>query len=137
MLFLHLVSELVIMIVITYNDNDALIENISVTESNPHLAKNLLEDTLESKSNSHDHDENILFPFLKKIKSEHPKNLIGQLNVDSIRNKFESVQEIIQNTFLFVKLKLIPPSQINSFVYLNIVYFERIIMHVVEDYFSM
>ena len=122
---------------ITYNDNDALIENISVTESNPHLAKNLLEDTLESKSNSHDHDENIPFPFLKKIKSEHPKNLIGQLNVDSIRNKFESVQEIIQNTFLFVKLKLIPPSQINSFVYLNIVYFERIIMHVVEDYFSM
>ena len=30
-------------------DNDALIENVSVTKSNSELAKNLLEDTLESK----------------------------------------------------------------------------------------
>ena len=35
-----------------------------------------------------------------KIKSEHPQNLFfGQLNVNSIRNKFDPVQEIIQNTF--------------------------------------
>ena len=55
---------------------------------------------MESKSDNHDNDENIPFPFLKKIKSEHPKNLFfGQLNANSIRNKFESVQEIIQNTF--------------------------------------
>ena len=27
------------------------------------------------------------------------KLFVGQLNVDSIRNKFETVQEIIQNTF--------------------------------------
>ena len=92
MLFLHLVSKFVIMIMITYNDNDALIENISVTESNPQLAKNLLEDTLESKSNNHDHDKNIPFPFLKKINSEHPKNLLGQLNVNSIRNKKNFLQ---------------------------------------------
>ena len=39
--------------------------------------------------------------------------------------------------FLSVRLKLIPPSQINSFVFLNTVYFEGIVMHVVEDYFSM
>ena len=39
----------------------------------------------------------ISFPFLKKIKSENL--FFGQLNVNSIRNTFESVQEIIQNTF--------------------------------------
>ena len=55
---------------------------------------------MESKSDDHENDENISFPFLKKITSKHPKNLFfGQLNVNSIRNKFESVQEIIQNTF--------------------------------------
>ena len=81
-------------------DNDALIENFSETESNSELAKNLLDDTFESKSDNHDNDENISFPFLKKIKSKHPKNLFyGQLNVNSIRKKFESVEEIIQNAF--------------------------------------
>ena len=55
---------------------------------------------MESKSDDYDNDENISFPFLKKIRSEHPKNLFfGQLNVNSIRNKLESFQEIIQNTF--------------------------------------
>ena len=55
---------------------------------------------MESKSDNHDNDENIPFSLLKEMKSEHPKKLFfGQLNVNSIRNKFESVQEIIQNTF--------------------------------------
>ena len=55
---------------------------------------------MESKSDNHNNDENISFPFLKKIKSQHSKNLFfGQLNMNSIRNKFESVQETIQNTF--------------------------------------
>ena len=81
-------------------DNNALIENASAIESNSELAKNLLEDTLESKGDNHDNDENIPFPFLKKIKSEHPKNLFfEQLNVNSITNKSESVEEAIQNTF--------------------------------------
>ena len=81
-------------------DNGALTETVSGTESNSELAKNLLEDTLESKRDNHDNDENISFPFLKEIKSEHPRNLFfRQLNVNSIRNKFESVRKIIQNTF--------------------------------------
>ena len=55
---------------------------------------------MESKSDKHDNTENIPFPFLKKIKSKHPKHLFfGQLNGNSIRNKSESVQEIIQNAF--------------------------------------
>ena len=57
-------------------DNDVLIENVSETESNSELPKNLLEDTLESKSDNHDNDENIYFPFLTKIETEHPKNLV-------------------------------------------------------------
>ena len=58
---------------------------------------------MESKSDIHDNYEYISFPFLKKIESEHPKNLIfGQLNLNSIRNKFELVQEIIQYTFNIV-----------------------------------
>ena len=45
-------------------DNDALIENVSeMAELNLELAKKLLEDTLESKSDNHDNDENISFPF--------------------------------------------------------------------------
>ena len=49
---------------------------------------------------NHENDENISFHFLKKIRSKHPKNFFfEQLNVNSIRNKFESVQEIVQNTF--------------------------------------
>ena len=55
---------------------------------------------MESKSDNHENDENISFPFLKKIRSKHPKNLFfGQLNVNSTINKFELFQEIIQNTF--------------------------------------
>ena len=81
-------------------DNDTLIENISETESNSVLAKYLPKNTLENKSDNNDNHESISFGFLRKIKSEHPKNLFfGQLNVNSIRNKFESAQEIIRNTF--------------------------------------
>ena len=55
---------------------------------------------MESQSDNHDNDANIYFPLLKRIKSEHTRNLFfGQLNVNSVRSKFESVQEIIQNTF--------------------------------------
>ena len=43
-------------------DNDALIENISEIESNSEL----VEDTLESKSDNHNNDENISFSFLKE-----------------------------------------------------------------------
>ena len=71
-----------------------------------------------------------------KIKSKYPKSLFfGHWNSNSIRNKFESVQEIDQNTFdifLPAKLKLIPPSQSS-----NAEYFERTVMQVVEDYFPM
>ena len=35
-----------------------------------------------------------------------------------------------------MRLKLIPPSQINSFLFLNIVYFERTVVLGVEDYFN-
>ena len=59
-----------------YLDNHALVENVSETESNSKIAKYLPEDSLESKSDNHENDENISFPFLKKIKSEHPKNLL-------------------------------------------------------------
>ena len=36
----------------------------------------------------------------KSIKAKHPKNLFfGHLNVNSIRNKFVSIQELIKRTF--------------------------------------
>ena len=94
-------------------DNETLIENICETESSSELATCLPEDTLESKSDNHDNDENISFPFLKKIKSAHPENsFFRQLNVNSIRSKFESVQEIIQNTF---EVFLVSETKIDSF----------------------
>ena len=80
------------------------------TESNSKLSNNLSQDTLKGKVKSHINFENLLFSFLKKIKSRHPKNLLfGHVNTNSIRNKFESVQEIIQNTFdtfLFSETKI-------------------------------
>ena len=67
-------------------DNDALIGNVSETESNSETTKYVPEDSLEGKSDSH---ENISFPLLNKIRPKHPKNLFfGQLNVNSIRSKF-------------------------------------------------
>ena len=40
------------------------------------------------------------FPFLTKLRSEHPKNvLLGHLNINSVRNKFESTNELIRNNF--------------------------------------
>ena len=66
-------------------DNDALIGNVSETESNSETTKYLPEGSLERKSDNHENDENISFPFLKKIRSKHPKNLFfGQLNVNLI-----------------------------------------------------
>ena len=76
--------------------NEALIEDISEFESNFEFARNLPDDSFESKIDNHDKDENISYPFLKKVKSKHPKNLFfGQLNTNSIKNKRESVQEVI------------------------------------------
>ena len=41
-----------------------------------------------------------IFPFLTKLRSEHPKNvLLGHLNINSVRNKFESTNKLIRNNF--------------------------------------
>ena len=55
---------------------------------------------MADKGKGHRNFENFSFSFLKKTKSGHPKNMFfGHLNINLIRNKFESFQEIIQNTF--------------------------------------
>ena len=52
------------------------------------------------KGKIHINFENFIVFILKKTKSKHPKNLFfGDVNINSIRSKFESVQEIIKNTF--------------------------------------
>ena len=80
------------------------------TESNFKLSNNLSQDTLKGKGKSNINFENLLFSFLKKTKSKHPKNLFfGHVNINSILNKFESVQEIIQkifDVFLFSETKI-------------------------------
>ena len=41
-----------------------------------------------------------IFPILTKLRSEHSKNiLLGHLNINSVRNKFESSNEMIRNNF--------------------------------------
>ena len=89
-------------------ENDAFDKDNPETESNSKFSNNLSQDTLKGKS--HINFENLIFSFLKKTKSKHPKNLFfGHVNINSIRNKFESVQEIIQNTFdifLFSETKI-------------------------------
>ena len=56
-------------------DNDTLIGNVSETESNSETTKYLSEDSLESKIDNHEDDENISFPFLKKIRSKQHRSL--------------------------------------------------------------
>ena len=93
-----------------FQENDAFDKDNSEAESNSKFSNYLSQDALKGKSKSHINFENLLFPFLKKTKSKHPKNLFfGHVNINSIRNKFESVQEIIQNTFdifLFSETKI-------------------------------
>ena len=44
--------------------------------------------------------EGNVFTSTKSIKAKHPKNLFfGHLNVNSIRNKFVSIKELIKRTF--------------------------------------
>ena len=55
-----------------------------------------------SKSFSDDNirAKGIAFTSTRSIKAKHPKNLFfGHLNVNSIRNKFVSIEELIKRTF--------------------------------------
>ena len=72
-----------------------------------HLIGNCKFQLSSSETTKYLPEDTISFPFLKKIMSKHSKSwYFGQLNTNSIRNKFESVQEIIQNTLdIFVVCK--------------------------------
>ena len=63
----------------------------------------------ESKIENVD-DHHVSFPILQKIKTKHHENLFfGHVNANSIGNKLESFQEIIQNTldiFLVCETKI-------------------------------
>ena len=40
------------------------------------------------------------FPLLTKVRSEHPKNvLLGHPSINSVKNKFETTNELIRNNF--------------------------------------
>ena len=60
---------------------------------------------MNSSSKSFSDSDNICakgnaFTSTKSIKAKHPKNLLfGHLNVNSIHNKFVSIQELIKRTF--------------------------------------
>ena len=55
------------------------------------------------------------FKTFKGLRSKHPKNVfLGHLNVNSLQNKFESLNELIKDTFNIVLVsesKLGPDSQ--------------------------
>ena len=94
-------------------ENEVFDKDNLETESNSKFSNNLSQDTLEDKGKNHINIENLFFSFLKKTKSKHDKNLLfGNLNINLIRNKFESVQEIIQNNFdIFLSIE----TEIDSF----------------------
>ena len=91
-------------------ENDAFDKNDPETESNSKFSNNWSQETLKDKVKSHINFENPLFSVWKKTKSKHPQNLFfGHVSINSIRNKLESVQETIQNTFdifIFSKTKI-------------------------------
>ena len=44
---------------------------------------------------------------LRGLRSKHPKNVfLGHVNVNSLRNKFESLNELIKDIFLWIESKL-------------------------------
>ena len=57
-------------------ENDAFDKDNPETESNSKFLNNLSQDTLKGKGKSHIKFENLLFSFVKKTKSKHPKNLL-------------------------------------------------------------
>ena len=57
-------------------ENDAFDKDNPETESNSKFSNNLSQDTLKGKGKSHIKFENLLFSFVKKTKSKHPKNLL-------------------------------------------------------------
>ena len=81
-----------------FNLDDALDKDNPENESNSKFSNDLSQDTLEGKGSSRIHLKFSPLSFLKKTKSKHPKILFYG-HFSSIKNKFESVQEIIQNTF--------------------------------------
>ena len=47
------------------------------------------------------------YKILRGLRSKHPKNVfLGHLNVNSLRNKFESLNELIKDIFLWSESKL-------------------------------
>ena len=73
-------------------ENNTFHKDNPENESNSKFSNNLPEDTLGGKDKIHINFENLSFSFLKNAKSKHPKNLFfGHININSIRNKFESV----------------------------------------------
>ena len=118
-----------------FNLDDALDKDNPENEWNSKFSNNLSQDTLEGKGSSRIHLKFSPLSFSKKTKSKHPKILFYG-HFSSIKNKFESVQDIIQNTFDIsssMKLKLIP-SQATNLVSRSTEFFERIVMHMGEDY---
>ena len=87
--------------------NNEIVETLSNKSSSKKLSKiknNVSYDNFDGDVD----DDKILFPELKKkLKSKHPKNIFfGCLNVNSICNKLEWIQEIIKDT----NRENIPPS---------------------------
>ena len=54
---------------------------------------------------------------LRGLRSKHPKNVfLGHLNVNSLRNKFESLNELIKDIFLWSESKLDSSSSDSQFL---------------------
>ena len=74
---------------------------------------------------------------IRKLKLSSPhKIILGHLNINSLRNKFESIADVIQGTFdifFYQKLKLMEVSPINSFAQISIEYFKKIMFYVNEN----
>ena len=126
---------------IIFQENNALDKDNPETEWSSKFLNNISQGTLDGEGKSHINFENRSFSFFKKTKSKHPKNLFfGHWNVNLIRNKFESVQKIIEIPLTFshsMKLKLIPPSQTSNLVPRSTEFSKWIVTYMGEDYFFM
>lgn len=94
--------------------NNEITETLSNKSSSRKLSKdknNVIYDNFDGDVD----DDDILFPELKKkLKSKHPKNIFfGCLNVNSVCNKLESIEEIIKDT----NRENIPPSSHEKYEY--------------------
>lgn len=68
------------------------------------VSKNSISKSKQKSNKNLSPPDNSIFPTLTKLRSEHLKNvLLEHLNINCVRNKFESATELIKKNWVFLE----------------------------------